>query len=174
LLKVGARPGGLRPDGPETLLLRAIEEDPPKCYCRTCLFCSGAGVNVKQTPGNKNDLHESYLKIPPEVFICRQMGVNVFLDAGELARAKWFWERRPKKLVLSTEAVLKILIFYGSFWVAAMCLNQQALGMSVFVSIVFTLVIAIPLWAFIDALRFARWSSDYRRAIVRLRQTVHR
>jgi hypothetical protein len=96
------------------------------------------------------------------------------MDAGELARAQWFWERRPKKLILSTEGVLKILIFYAGFWVVAICLNQQALEMTVLVSTGSTLVLAIPVWAYIDALRFARWSSDYRRAILRLRQTVHR
>ena len=130
--------------------------------------------HVKQPPENKNELHESYLKIPPEAFICRKMGANVSMDAGELARAKWFWERRPKKLLLSTEGVLKILIFYAGFWVAAICLNQQELEMTVLVSTGSTLVIGMPVWAYIDALRFARWSSDYRRAILRLRQTVRR
>jgi hypothetical protein len=129
---------------------------------------------VKHPPENKNELHQSYLKIPPEVFICRKMGANVSMDAGELARAQWFWERRPKRLLLSTEGVLKLLIFYGGFWVAAICLNQQALEMTALVSTGSTLLIAMPVWAYIDALRFARWSSDYRRAILRLRQTVHR
>jgi hypothetical protein len=137
---------------------------------------SGMGLiaHVKQPPEHKDQLHESYLKIPPEVFIRRKMGANVFMDAGELARAQWFWERRPKKLLLSTEAVLKILIFYGGLWVAAIWLNQHALEMTVLGSTGFTLVVAVPVWAFIDAWRLARWSSDYRRAILRLRQTVHR
>lgn len=102
------------------------------------------------------------------------MGANVFMDAGELTRAQWFWERRPKKLLLSTEGVLKVLMFYAGFWVAAICINQPALEMTMLVSTGSTLVIAIPVWAYIDALRFARWSSDYRRAVLRLRQTVHR
>jgi len=137
---------------------------------------SGMGliVHVKHPPENKNELHESYLKIPPEVFIWRKMGANVFMDAGELTRAQWFWERRPKKLLLSTEGVLKVLMFYAGFWVAAICINLPALEMTVLVSTGSTLVIAIPAWAYIDALRFARWSSDYRRAVLRLRQTVHR
>ena len=133
----------------------------------------GLIVHVKNPPENKNELHESYLKIPPEVFIRRKMGANVSMDAGELARAQWFWERRPKKLLLSTERVLKALIFYAGFWVAP-CLNQRALEMTVLVSTGSIIVIAMPVWAYIDALRFARWSSDYRRAILRLRQTVHR
>ena len=102
------------------------------------------------------------------------MGANVSMDAEELARAQWFWERRPQKLLLSTEGVLKVLIFYAAFWLAAICLNQQALEMTALVSTGSTLVIAMPVWAYIDALRFGRWSSDYRRAILRLRQTVHR
>ena len=134
----------------------------------------GLIAHVKHPPENKNELHESYLKIPPEVFIRRKMGANVSMDAGELARAQWFWERRPKKLLLSTEGVLKVLIFYAAFWVAAICLNQRALEITVLVSTGSTLVIAVPVWAYIDALRFGRWSSDYRRAIFRLRQTVHR
>jgi len=133
----------------------------------------GLIAHVKKPPGNKSELHESYLKIPPEVFICRKMGANVSMDAGELARAQWFWERRPKKFLLSTEGMLKILIFHAGFWAAAIYLNQQALEMTVLVSTGSTLAIAMPVWAYIDALRFARWSSDYRRAILRLRQTVH-
>jgi len=88
---------------------------------------SGMGLiaHVKQPPENKNELHESYLKIPPEVFIRRKMGANVSMDAGELARAQWFWERRPKKLLLSTEGVLKLLIFCGGFWVAAIFLISR-------------------------------------------------
>ena len=89
------------------------------------------------------------------------MGANVFMDAGELTRAQWFWERRPKKLLLSTEGVLKVLIFYAGFWVAP-CLNQRALEMTVLVSTGSIIVIAMPVWAYIDALRFGRWSSDYR------------
>jgi hypothetical protein len=127
-----------------------------------------------QPSENKKRLDESYLTIPPEAFIFRKMGANVFMDAGELARAQWFWERRPQKLILSTERAFGILIFYGSFWLVAMCLNQEALGMTVLVATGYTLLIVMPVWARLDALRFARWTSEYRRAISRLRQTVHR
>ena len=70
-----------------------------------------------------------------------------------------------RKLLLSTEGVLKVLIFYAGFWLAAICLDQRALEMTVLVRTGSTLVIAMPVWAYIDALRFGRWSSDYRRAI---------
>jgi hypothetical protein len=102
------------------------------------------------------------------------MGANVFMDPGELARAQWFWERRPRKLVLSTEMALRILIFYGSFWLVAMFLDQQWWGMTLLFAAGYTLLFIIPAWACLDALRFARWASDYRSAIFRLRQTVRR
>ena len=102
------------------------------------------------------------------------MGANVPMDAGELARAQWFWEQRPRRLVLTTETALKILIFYGSLWLVAMFLNQQSLGMAVLFATGFTLVVLMPAWASLDALRFARWASEYRSAIFRLCQTVRR
>ena len=120
------------------------------------------------------NLDRSYYTIPPEALIFRKMGTNVFMDPGELARAQWFWEQRPKKLILSTERVFGILIFYGSLWLVAMCLDQQALGMTVLFAAGYTLIVVMPAWARLDALRFARWMSDYRCAISRLRQTVHR
>jgi hypothetical protein len=51
----------------------------------------------KQPSKNKKELRESYLKMPPEALLMRKMGPNVAVDAEELARAQWFWERRPKK-----------------------------------------------------------------------------
>jgi len=97
------------------------------------------------------------------------------VDAEELARAQWFWERRPKKLILSTERALIILIFFAGIWMAAMCLSWHALvETTVLPGIGYTIVAAMPTWAYLDAVRFARWKSDYSCAIFRLLQTVHR
>src|SRR5580693_587379 len=135
---------------------------------------SGSIAYVMQPTANLKRLHASYFTTPPEALIFRKMGANVFMDAGELARAQWFWERRPRKLVLSAERALGIMIFYGSFWLVAMFLDQQSLGMSVLFATGYTLLVIMPAWAWLDALRFARWASDYKSAIFRLRQTVRR
>ena len=80
-----------------------------------------------------------------------------------------------KKLILSTERALVILIFYAGIWVAAMCLSWQAfVEATVLPGIGCTLVAAMPTWAYLEAVRFARWNSDYSCAIFRLLQTVHR
>ena len=129
----------------------------------------------KQPSKNKKELRESYLKMPPEALLMRKMGPNVAVDAEELARAQWFWERRPKKLILSTEIALVILIFDAGIWLAALCLGGQPLvEMTVLSAFGFTVVAAMPAWAYLDAVRFARWNSDYSCAIFRLLQTVRR
>jgi hypothetical protein len=50
----------------------------------------------KQPFENKKELRESYSKMPPEALLIRKMGHSIAVDAEELARAQWFWERRPK------------------------------------------------------------------------------
>jgi hypothetical protein len=121
----------------------------------------------------KKELRQSYLKMAPEAILIRKMGPNIAVNAEELARARWFWERRPKKL--STERALVMLIFFAGIWVAAMCLNWQALVETTLLpGIGCTIVAAMPTWAYLDAVRFARWKAAYSCAIFRLLQTVHR
>ena len=146
------------------------------------LFCSSEAIGErdlahmwKPPSENKKELPESYLKMPPEAILIRKMGPNIAVDAEELARAQWFWERRPKKLILSTERALAMLIFFAGIWVAAVCLSWQALVETTMLpGIGCTIVAAMPTWAYLDAVRFARWNSDYSCAIFRLLQTVHR
>jgi hypothetical protein len=123
----------------------------------------------------KKELREPYLKMPPGDLLVRKMGCNITVDAEELARAQWFWERRPKKFILSTERVMVVLIFYAGVWVAAMCLSSLgSVETTAFAGIGYAVVAAMPAWAYLDAVRSARWSSDYSRAIFRLLQTVDR
>jgi hypothetical protein len=129
---------------------------------------------VKQPFENKKEVDELCLKVPPETLIFRKLWATVSMDAGELARAQWFWERRPRKFILSAEKAIAILIFYGGIWMAAMFLNQQGIKMTVLVGVGCTIVAAMPLRAYLDALRVARWASEYRCAIFRLYQTVRR
>ena len=143
-------------------------------YSRCEAIGRGFIAHVKQPSDNNKKLDPRDLNIPPEAFIFKNMGANVSMDTGELARAQWFWERRPRKLVLSTERVLGMLIFYAGLWLAAMCLNQGAAGSTLLVGTGCSLVIAMPVCIYINACRFSRWKSDYRRAIFRLRQTVRR
>jgi hypothetical protein len=123
----------------------------------------------------KKMLREPYLNMRPENLLARKMGFNITVDAEELARAQWFWERRPKKLILSTERILAVLIFYAVIWTAAMCLGCQESAVTAALTVSGSAVVAVMLgWAYFDTVRFARWSSDYSLAIARLLHTVHR
>jgi hypothetical protein len=101
-------------------------------------------------------------------------GATIAVDPGELARAQWFWERRPAKFVLSTEKAIVILTFYAILWAATIFLIPPAVEMGVFPALGYIIVASIPIWSYLDARRYSRWNSDYRRAILRLLQTARR
>src|SRR5262245_35119404 len=121
-------------------------------------FCSSEAIGErdlahmwKPPSENTKELRESYLMMPPEAILIRKTGPNIAVDAEELARAQWFWERRPKKLILSTEIALVLLIFFAGIWVAAMCLSWQTfVETTVLPGIGCTIVAAMPTWAYLD------------------------
>jgi hypothetical protein len=59
---------------------------------------------LEQPSEHKKELPGSYLKMPPYTFLLHIKGADIAMDPGELARAQWFWERRPTKFILSTDA----------------------------------------------------------------------
>jgi hypothetical protein len=122
----------------------------------------------------RKGLCEPYLNMRPEYLLVRKMGLNITVDAEELARAKWFWERRPKKFILSTERVLVVLIFYAVIWMGAMWEGCQDWVTTALVVSGGAVVAAMLAWAYLDAVRFARWISDYSLAISRLLHTIDR
>ena len=129
---------------------------------------------LEQPSEHKRELPGSYLKMPPYALLLRMKGANIAVDPGELARAEWFWERRPTKFILSTEKAIIILTFYAILWGATICLIPQALEMGVFPAFGYIIVVSMPIWSYLDATRHARWNSDYRCAILRLLQTARR
>jgi hypothetical protein len=129
----------------------------------------------KEPYAKKKELGEPYLNMRPEDLLIRKMGFNTTVDAEELARAKWFWERRPKNFILSTERALVVLIFYAVIWMWAMWQGGQGSGgATVLAGSGGAVVAAMLAWAGLDAVRFARWNSAYSFAILRLLHTAHR
>ena len=129
---------------------------------------------LEQPSEHKKELPGSYLKMPPYTFLLHIKGADIAVDPGELARAQWFWERRPTKFILSTEKAIIILTIYVIFWATAICLIPQALEMGIFPAFGYIIVASMPLWSYLDATRYARWNSDYRCAILRLLRTASR
>jgi hypothetical protein len=129
---------------------------------------------LEQPSEHKRELRGPYLKMPPETLLLRVKGANIAVDPAELVRAQWFWERRPKKFILSTEKAIIILTLYAIFWATTICLIPGAPAMGVLPAVGYVILTAIPVWSYLDAMRYARWNSDYRCAIVRLLQTARR
>ena len=129
---------------------------------------------LEQPSEHKRELSGSYLKMPPYTLLLRIKGADIAVDPAELARAQWFWERRPTKFILSTEKAVIILTFYAILWAATICLIPQALEMGVFPAVGYIIVASMPVWSYLDATRYARWNSEYRCAFLRLLKTARR
>jgi hypothetical protein len=129
---------------------------------------------LEQPSEHKGELRGPYLKMPPETLLLRANGQNIAVDRAELVRAQWFWERRPKKFILSTEKAIIILTLYAIFWAATICLIPGWPAMAVLPAVGYVILTALPVWSYLDARRYARWSSDYRCAIFKLVKTARR
>ncbi|MBV8277761.1 MAG: hypothetical protein JO170_21205 [Verrucomicrobia bacterium] len=101
---------------------------------------------LEQPSEHKKELPESYLKMPPHKLLLHIKDADIAVDAGGLLRAQWFWERRPTKLILSTEKSIIILIFYTILWGATICLIPQAREMGVFPAVGYIIVASMPTW----------------------------
>ena len=126
---------------------------------------------LEQPSEHKGKLRGPYLNLPPETLLLRVKGAKVAVDHAELVRAQWFWERRPKKFILSTEKAIIILTLYAIFW-ATICLIPGAPAMGVLPAVGYVIILALPVWSYLDAMRYAQWNSDHRCAILRLLQTA--
>jgi hypothetical protein len=129
---------------------------------------------LEQPSGHKRERCGSHLKMPPYTLLLRVKGANIAVDPAELARAEWFWERRPKKFILTTEKAIIILTFYAISWAASIFLIPQMPVMDVLPAVGYIILAAMPVWSYLDAVRYAGWKSDYRCAILRLLQTARR
>jgi hypothetical protein len=131
----------------------------------------------KRSREHEKQIRALYLDLPPEALVVERVGVNAVVDCGEIERAKWFWRKRPNRLVLSILKARKIVIYYGVLFVlliAWLCLKEQPLVTALVLGIACLTLSAIGLAAFIDKFRYLRWKSDYSRAISRLLVTVRR
>ena|ERR1700740_2240352 len=115
-----------------------------------------------------------YPDMPPEALLVRQLGRNVRVDLDELRRAKWFWERRPKKLILSPEKSARFLILCLCLWILSASSPEQLPATAVIRDAAWVALFAASVAVFVDVLRYAHWKWVYRCAISRLLAAVSR
>ena len=99
---------------------------------------------------HERQLHTLYPDMASEALLIRYLGKNISADAGELRRAEWFWGRRPKKLILSTDMAIRVGTFYLLLWTASIFTHDQAQATAVIVDIAWAALAASAAAVFAD------------------------
>jgi hypothetical protein len=113
-----------------------------------------------------------YEELPP--FLLAEVTEIDLLEASdsELARAMWFWLRRPK-LMFHDSAALVALCILISLSIALVNWHltpvlQRAAGV-----IIILFEVAVGICALVQRLKFRRWRRAYEQSIDRLIRTIH-
>jgi hypothetical protein len=106
-----------------------------------------------------------YPDMPPETLLIQHLGINNSAKGGELQRAEWFWQRRPKKLILSRDRGAWIALLYLSLWAVSVLIPRS---MAVISGLGWLAFSAISVAVFVDIYNYAQWKREYYSAISRL------
>jgi hypothetical protein len=106
-----------------------------------------------------DDPHWKYGELCPLALLEESEGNKYRTDADELARANWFWSRRPRLLPLASWVVWFVVALGLPFWLFIVPL----IGV--------LLLIIAALLVTTDIVRFARWRRQYELTIDRLKRT---
>ena len=107
----------------------------------------------------QDEPHWKYGQLPP-VQILEESGLNYIAHNGELARANWFWRRRPR-LLQATSCIVWLLVALGvPLWLFIV----PVIGVS--------LLIVGPVIVATDIVQSARWRRQYELSIDRLIRTT--
>jgi hypothetical protein len=126
--------------------------------------------NLQREGGQQ--INTMYPDIPPGVLLARKTCNDVCVDMDELQRADWFWNRRPRKLVLSLRKASVILMFYFFLWITSMYAREQTLAIATIRGVAWVALAATAGAIFVDIFRYAQWKWEYGRAIRRLLLTA--
>jgi hypothetical protein len=113
----------------------------------------------------EGSLRTLYPDMPPETLLIQHLGINNSVKGGELQRAEWFWQRRPKKLILSRQRALWVALLYLSLWAVSVFIPRSIV---VIRGVAWLALAAIAVAVFVDICRYAQWKREYYSAISRL------
>jgi hypothetical protein len=115
-----------------------------------------------------------YEELPP-LLLDQVTGLDLFeVGDTELARAHWFWSRRPTLMFHERAAVtivaLCILIFLS---IALVYWHHTSVPNRFAEMIIVVFEVAVEIYAIRHRLKFLRWRREYERSIDRLIRTHH-
>ena len=115
-----------------------------------------------------------YAESPP--FLLSQLTEADLVEANdsELARAIWFWCRRPKLLFHDGVApIIVALCLLVSLSIALVNWPGTSMPKRVAELIILFFEVAVGIYLVVQRLRFLRWRRDYERSIDRIIGTIH-
>jgi hypothetical protein len=115
-----------------------------------------------------------YEESPP--FLLSQLTEVDLFEAtdSELARAIWFWCRRPKLMFHDSAALMIVtLCVVISLLIAMVNWSGTSIHRRVTELIILSLEAAVGIYLVIQRLGFLRWRRDYERSIDRVIRTMH-
>lgn len=115
-----------------------------------------------------------YEELPP--FMLSQLTESDLLQANdsELARAIWFWCRRPKLMFHDSAAPIVVaLCIEISVFIALVSWRGTSIPERVAEVIILLLEVAVDVYLVIQRIRFVRWRRDYEVSIDRVIRTIH-
>jgi hypothetical protein len=116
----------------------------------------------------------NYEELPP-LLLAELTGLDLFEVADtELARAHWFWSRRPK-LTFPSRAALAVVGIWVLLFVAVALVAWPGTSIPNLVVEMMMLVLysAAVLYLVLERIRFVRWRREYEGSIDRLIRTIH-
>ena len=114
-----------------------------------------------------------YEELPP--FLLSQLTERDLLEASdsELARAIWFWCRRPKLIFHDSVAPIIVdLCVLVSLSIALVNWGGTSMPARITELIILLCEVAVEIYLVVQRLRFLRWRREYERSIDRLVRTI--
>jgi len=115
-----------------------------------------------------------YEELPP--VLLGQLAKRDLFEVGdtELARAHWFWSRRPK-LTFHKSAARPVvgLCVLLSVAIALVAWHGTSIPERVAEMIILLVELAVGICLIVQRIRFVRWRREYERSIDRLIRTIH-
>ena len=114
-----------------------------------------------------------YEELPP--FMLSQLTESDLLQANdsELARAIWFWCRRPKLMFYDSAApIIVALCIEISLFIALVSWRGTSIPERVAEVIILLLEVVVDVYLVTQRIRFVRWRSDYEVSIDRVIRTI--
>jgi hypothetical protein len=113
-------------------------------------------------------LGKSYPDLPPKALLTQYLRTNAHVDVDEFRRAEWFWNRKPRKLLLSPANAALFVMLCAPIWIISTFIPGEIPIGPVIRDVASSTLLAGGASVFVDIFRYAQWKWEYSCAVSRL------